>query len=90
MQSELEKGTFMLQENGVDKEYTTLLTFYNDRSKKNYVVYTDEIRDEDDNFNIFASSYNPESSVFRLDPIKDEKEWDTINEVLNNLINVVE
>ena len=60
MEEKLHSGKFTLIENDQEIEYTTLFTFYNDRTKKNYVVYTDNTEDEEGNKQIFASSYNPE------------------------------
>ncbi len=86
MQEELEKGKFILNENGEEKEYTTILTFLNKENGKNYVVYTDETKDEDDNINLYASSYDPNDSGFHLYDVLRDDEWNKINQVLNNLI----
>ena len=86
MQYELEKGTFVLNENGSENEYTTVLTFYNQETKKNYVVYTDNSTDDCDNLNLFASSYDPYDSGFHLNPVLRDDEWQNINEVLGNII----
>ena len=86
MQKELENGTFILNENGIETEYTTILTFYNQENQKNYVVYTDNTIDEIDNLNLFASSYDPNDEEFNLYPVMRDDEWQNINEVLNNVV----
>ena len=86
MQEELEKGKFILNEDGEKKEYTTVFTFWNKDSNKNYVVYTDETKDENDNINLYASSYNPNDTEFNLYEVSNEEEWGKIKQTLNNLI----
>lgn len=81
MQKELEKGKFILNIDGKDIVYDTILTFYNTKFQKNYVVYSVE---NDENMNLYASSYNPNSTYFTLDPVEKDEEWNVINNVLND------
>ncbi len=86
MQEELEKGNFTLLESGKEIEYTTILTFYSEDFKKNYVVYTDNTTSEDGKLNTFASSYNPNSESFELNPIETKEEWDNIEKVISESV----
>ena len=86
MQKELEKGMFTLYEDGIEKNYETILTFYNSDFKKNYVVYTDNTDDDMGNLNLYASSYDPNDTLFNLNPVLREEEWNNINEVIDGII----
>ena len=70
----MKKNTFtMLDENGVEVEYDVLFTFESDETKKNYIVYTDNTRDEKGNIEVYASIYHPEDNNGRLEAIETEK-----------------
>lgn len=86
MQSELEKGEFVLVENDIEKRYSTILTFYNSDFDKNYVVYTDDTYSPSGNLNIYASCYNPFDSEFKLNPILSDEEWNNIDKVIDGII----
>ena len=89
MQEELEKGKFIMNEDGVDKEYETLFTFINRENNKNYVIYTDNTVDSDGKLNSFASSYDPYSKEFLLLPVETDEEWDNIDSMVNDFMGVV-
>ena len=84
MQEELEKGKFILNIDGVDVVYHTILTFYNNKTKKNYVVYTSSDPDKDDDIDLYASIYDPNATKFELLPVETDEEWNNINGVINN------
>ena len=86
MQEELEKGKFIMTEDGEEKEYETLFTFYNKDNNKNYVVYTDNTTNSEGGLNTFASRYNPESQEFLLLPVETEEEWANIDSVINKFM----
>ncbi|MBO5120836.1 MAG: DUF1292 domain-containing protein [Bacilli bacterium] len=82
----MKKNTFtMLDENGVEVEYDVLFTFESDETKKNYIVYTDNTRDEKGNIEVYASIYHPEDNNGRLEAIETEKEWKVIETILETL-----
>lgn len=89
MQEELQKGKFIMNEDGIEKEYETLFTFMNKDNHKNYVVYTDNSLDNDGNLNTFASCYNPNSEEFILLPVESEEEWTNIDQVVNDFMKVI-
>ena len=70
-----------------EKEYQTLFTFYNEETKKDYIVYTDDELDEEENKNIYASTYNKEDEELSLLPVETEEEWDNIETLLSTVIN---
>ncbi len=82
----MKKNTFsMLDENGVEVVYDVLFTFESDETGKNYIVYTDNTRDEKGNIEVYASIYDPEDPQSRLEAIKTEKEWKVIETILETL-----
>ena len=82
----MKKNTFtMLDENGVEVVYDVLFTFESDETKKNYIVYTDNSKDELGNIEVYASIYHPEDNNGRLEAIESEKEWKVIETILETL-----
>ncbi len=81
-----EKMTFKItDETGKDVEYEVLFTFESDETKKNYMVYTDNTKDEQGNTKVYASIYNPDEDNTKLLPIQTEEEWNVIEKILNQL-----
>ncbi len=90
MEEQLQSGKFVLTENGEEKEYTTLFTFYNDITQKNYVVYTDNTENDEGKQNVYASTYDSDNENSELEPVNTEEEWQNINELLFKLIQKTE
>jgi uncharacterized protein YrzB (UPF0473 family) len=81
-----EKMTFKVKNNeGKEVEYEVLFTFDSDETKKSYMVYTDDSKDENGNIRVFASSYIPGDETTELFPIETEKEWKIIDTILKEL-----
>ena len=82
----MKKNSFsMLDENGKEVVYDVLFTFESDETKKNYIVYTDNTRDETGNIEVYASIYYPDEENSRLEAITTEKEWKVIETILDTL-----
>ena len=62
-----------------------LFTFESEETGKQYVVYTDNSRDDKGNVRIFASIYNVTEKGGELLPIKDEKEWKVVETILESI-----
>ena len=62
-----------------------LFTFDNEETKKSYMVYTDNSRDENGKVRVYASIYDPNDPKSKLEEIKTEKEWKVINTILETL-----
>ena len=83
-----DKNTFMYQNDlGEEVECRVLFTFDSDETKKSYIIYTDESTGEDGRPLAYASSYNPSGETDELFQIENEKEWDLIYTVYENLKN---
>ena len=82
----MKKNTFsMLDENGNEVIYDVLFTFESDETGKNYIVYTDNQKDEVGNIEVYASIYDPNDPQSKLEAIETEKEWKVIETILNTL-----
>ena len=83
-----EKTTFtVMNEKGEEVICEALFTFDSDKTKKNYIVYTDNTIDEEGNTKVYASIYNPDQDETKLLPIETEKEWKIIETILEELQN---
>lgn len=81
-----EKMTFnIFDENGNAVECEVLFTFDSEETGKNYIVYTDNTKDEEGNTKVYASIYHPEDTT-KLDPITSDKEWKIISMVLDEVM----
>ena len=84
--SEEKKGVFtIVNDKGEEVECEILFTFDSDETKKSYIVYTDNTKDEAGNIQVFASIYDPKQESPRLEPIETEQEWKIIETILNTL-----
>lgn len=82
----MKKNTFtLLDENGQEVVYDVLFTFESDQTNKNYIVYTDNSRDEQGNIEVYASIYHPEDENGRLEAIETDSEWKLIETILSTL-----
>lgn len=82
----MKENTFIiLDDHGTYIECEMLFTFEDPETLKNYIVYTDNTEDEEDNTNVFASIYEPKEENPTLYPIETDKEWDLIEMLLDKL-----
>ena len=81
-----EKMTFKVtNEEGQEVEYEVLFTFDSDETKKSYMVYTDDSKDENGNTRVFASAYVQGEEETELLPIETDKEWKIIETILEEI-----
>ena len=82
----MKKNSFsMIDENGNETVYDVLFTFESEETHKNYIVYTDNTKDENGNVEVYASIYDPNDPNSRLEAIETEKEWKVIETILETL-----
>ena len=75
-----------VNQNGIIKEYEAILTYHSEEYNKHYVVYTDNIYDENNELIIYISSYNllnPETIVKSID---DKEEYNHIKQEINKIL----
>ena len=84
-EKKLENTFKIVGENGEEIMCDVLFTFDSEETKKSYIVYTDNSKDNDGNIQVFASIYDPNLEDQKLEPITTEKEWKVIETILNTL-----
>jgi uncharacterized protein YrzB (UPF0473 family) len=81
-----DKNTFkVINENGEEITCDILFTFDSEETKKSYIVYTDNSKDEEGNVQVYASIYDPKKEDQKLEPITTDAEWKVIDTILNTL-----
>ncbi len=65
---------------GKEEEYKVIFTFFSNEYNKNYIVYTDETKNINDELNVYCSIYENN----KLIDIEDDKEYDMVSEVIDN------
>jgi len=76
-------GSFtIIDEEGNEVEYDILFTFDSEETKKSYVVFTDNTKDESGSIMTYASIYDPTGENKELEPITTDAEWDLIENLL--------
>ena len=71
--------------NGQKQEYDVIFTFKNEKTEKNYIVYTDNSIDEYNKLRIYASIYDPLTLKFLSNP-ETKEEWDEIYKLLDKIL----
>ena len=75
-----------LDNNGNLKEYNVILTYYSDKYNKNYVVYTDNVYNENEELQIYINEYNPEKLESISKSINDNEEYNNIKAKINSIL----
>ena len=75
----------VVNDEGHEIECEVLFTFESDETKKQYVVYTDNTKDESGNVRVYASVYKMTKKGGELLPIKTDKEWKVIETILESI-----
>ena len=72
--------------NGKVKEYDAILTYHNEEYNKHYVVYTDNVYDNNDELIIYISSYNLINPETIVKDIEDKEEYNKIKIEINKIL----
>ena len=84
----VQDNTFtIVNDEGKEIKCEILFTYEDEKTKKNYIAYTDNTTDEDGNIKVYASIFNPEEENPVLLPIESEEEWKLIEGILASLSN---
>lgn len=82
----MENNTFkVINKEGQEVECNVLFTFDSDETKKSYIVYTDNSKDDKGNIQVYASIFHPDEENTKLEPIETEKEWKVIETILSTI-----
>ena len=80
------ENTFkVIDKEGKETEFEVLFTFESNETNKNYMVYTDNSKDEKGNIRVFASVFNPSDEPLELLPVETEREWKIIETILDSV-----
>lgn len=72
--------------NGNLKEYDTILTYHSDEFNKDYIVYTDNIYNSNNELQIYISEYNKEDSERLVKEITNNNEYNKIKSEINSIL----
>lgn len=72
--------------NGIVKEYDAILTYHSEEYNKHYVVYTENLYDENNELIIYISSYNLIDPDTIVKDIEDKEEYNKIKIEINKIL----
>ena len=75
----------IVNDEGKEVKCEILFTYEDEKTKKNYIAYTDNTLDEEGNTKVYASIFNPEEENPVLLPIETDEEWKLIDGILSSL-----
>ncbi len=82
----MEQNSFtIINEEGKEVKYDVLFTFQSEETNKDYIVYTDNTKDEEGNVQVYASIYHPEEEHSKLEAIETDQEWKIIDTILKTI-----
>ena len=81
----MNKKIYTTTKDGQKIEYDVILTFKNEITNKDYIVYTDNKIDNQNKLRIFAAIYNPLTNQF-LEVPESKEEWTEIYRLLDKVL----
>ena len=75
----------IVSEDGTVEEVEVILAFEFKDNKKEYVIYTKNEKDENDNVTVYVSNVDRSSGEPKLMGVDDEDEWNRVKDVLREL-----
>lgn len=85
MNKEKERFFTVTDNEGKTIEYEILFTFDSDETKKSYIVFTDNNKDEAGSIITYAATYDKTGDKLVLGSIETDKEWNLIESLLNQI-----
>ena len=83
---DIEKNKMTIISNEGDaEEVEVILAFAFKDNKKEYIVYTKNEKDENDNITVYVSNVDRSTGEVKLLGVTDEEEWSKIKDVLREL-----
>ena len=83
--SEDKKVMSIVAEDGSVEEVEVILAFEFKDTNKEYVIYTKNEKDENDNVTVYVSNVDRSSGEPKLLGVDDEEEWNRVKDVLREL-----
>lgn len=75
---------FTIEKDGKIIECEILFTFHDDSNDLNYIVYTDGTKDIDNELEILAARYKEIDKKYVLEDIKNDFEWNLIDNMIES------
>lgn len=75
----------IIKEDGTQEEVNVVLAFEFKDTGKEYVIYTKDEKDENENVTVYVSNVDRSSGEPKLLGIDDEEEWNRVKDVLREL-----
>ena len=75
-----------IDESGKLKEYDVILTYHSDEYNKDYIVYTDNIYNLNDELQIYINEYNKDSVEDTVKDITDTNEYNKIKSEIDSIL----
>ena len=75
----------IVSDDGLSEEVEVVFAFEFKDNKKEYVIYTKNERDEDNNLTVYVSNVERSDAGARLLGVESEEEWNRIKDVLREL-----
>ena len=75
-----------IDKNGNLKEYDAILTYHSDEFNKDYVVYTDNTYNSNNELQIYINEYNSQDSECLVKNIVDYDEYNKIKSEINSIL----
>lgn len=75
-----------IDESGKLKEYEVILTYYSDEYNKDYIVYTDNIYNSNNELQIYINEYNKDSVEDTVKDITDTNEYTRIKSEIDSIL----
>lgn len=80
-----EKNTFKAFIDSEEREFEILYVFKSLKTKKDYIIYTDNKYDETNSLNIYSSIYYPEEPERELENIVSDEDWAEVENFLGSM-----
>ena len=80
-----DKNTFKAFIDGEEREFEILYVFKSLKTKKDYIIYTDNKYDETNSLNIYSSIYYPEEPERELENIVSDEDWAEVENFLESM-----
>ena len=75
----------IIDNNGKERKCEVLFTFESEETNKNYIVYTDNTKDDEGNVRVYASIYKVNGEKTELEAIESEREWKIVETILTSI-----
>jgi len=79
------KKIYGIDKSGNQKEYDVILTYHSDEYNKDYIVYTNNIYNQNNELEIFINEYDKHNSNLISKEIEDKEEYKKIKTIINSI-----